>query len=120
MWTGPSPTCGKTPKITNKKLMIQGLVLLSFTILLFAFHGFLHMQVSVGSPHRLVRDKYSSYKNRHDQLFIRDSQDSKYYQNKNHPKHDSWVKQQKQDNDKNKKNNQNNNSKKHDNGKKKK
>ena len=36
-------------KITNKKLMIQGLVLLSFTILLFAFHGFLHMQVSVAA-----------------------------------------------------------------------
>ncbi len=70
--------------------------------------------------HKTYRDKYASYKNRHDQLFIRDSQDSKYYQNKNHPKHSSWVKQQKQDNDKNKKNNQNNNSKKHDNGKKKK
>ncbi len=70
--------------------------------------------------HKTYRDKYSSYKNRHDQPLIRDSKDSKYYQNKNHPKHDSWVKQQKQDNDKNKKNNQNNNSKKHDKGKKKK
>ena len=36
-------------KITDKKLMIQGLVLLGFTILLFAFHGFLHMQVSVAA-----------------------------------------------------------------------
>jgi Na+/H+ antiporter NhaD/arsenite permease-like protein len=36
-------------KITNKKLMIQGLILLGFTILLFAFHGFLHMQVSVAA-----------------------------------------------------------------------
>jgi Na+/H+ antiporter NhaD/arsenite permease-like protein len=36
-------------KITDKKLMIQGLILLGFTILLFAFHGFLHMQVSVAA-----------------------------------------------------------------------
>ena len=36
-------------KITDKKLMIQGLVLLGFTILLFALHGFIHMQVSVAA-----------------------------------------------------------------------
>ncbi len=36
-------------KITDKKLMIQGLILLGCTILLFAFHGFLHMQVSVAA-----------------------------------------------------------------------
>jgi Na+/H+ antiporter NhaD/arsenite permease-like protein len=36
-------------KITNKKLMIQGLILLGFTILLFALHGFMHMQVSVAA-----------------------------------------------------------------------
>jgi len=36
-------------QITNKKLMIQGLMLLGFTILLFALHGFLHMQVSVAA-----------------------------------------------------------------------
>ncbi|MHB8069136.1 MAG: ArsB/NhaD family transporter [Desulfobaccales bacterium] len=36
-------------QITNKKLMIQGLVLLGITILLFALHGFLHMQVSVAA-----------------------------------------------------------------------
>jgi len=36
-------------KITNKKLMNQGLLLLGFTILLFALHGFLHMQVSVAA-----------------------------------------------------------------------
>ena len=36
-------------KITNKKLMIQGLILLGFTILLFALHGFLHMPVSVAA-----------------------------------------------------------------------
>jgi Na+/H+ antiporter NhaD/arsenite permease-like protein len=36
-------------RITDRKLMIQGLILLGFTILLFAFHGFLHMQVSVAA-----------------------------------------------------------------------
>jgi Na+/H+ antiporter NhaD/arsenite permease-like protein len=36
-------------KITNRKLMIQGLALLGFTIFLFAVHGFLHMQVSVAA-----------------------------------------------------------------------
>uniref|UniRef100_A0A7C3Z6M8 Citrate transporter n=1 Tax=Desulfobacca acetoxidans TaxID=60893 RepID=A0A7C3Z6M8_9BACT len=36
-------------QITNKKLMIQGLILLGFTIFLFAAHGFLHMQVSVAA-----------------------------------------------------------------------
>jgi len=36
-------------KITNRKLMIQGLILLGFTIFLFATHGFLHMQVSVAA-----------------------------------------------------------------------
>jgi len=36
-------------QITDKKLMIQGGILLGFTILLFALHGFLHMQVSVAA-----------------------------------------------------------------------
>ncbi len=36
-------------KITDRKLMIQGLILLGFTILLFAVHGFLHMQVSIAA-----------------------------------------------------------------------
>jgi len=36
-------------RITDKKLMIQGLILLGFTILLFALHGFMHMQVSVAA-----------------------------------------------------------------------
>ena len=36
-------------QITDKKLMIQSLILLGFTILLFALHGFMHMQVSVAA-----------------------------------------------------------------------
>ena len=44
------------------------------------------------------REKYSFYKNRHDQQQIRDSRDSKYFVNKNHPEHNNWVKQQRHDN----------------------
>jgi Na+/H+ antiporter NhaD/arsenite permease-like protein len=36
-------------RITDRKLMIQSLFLLGFTILLFALHGFMHMQVSVAA-----------------------------------------------------------------------
>jgi Na+/H+ antiporter NhaD/arsenite permease-like protein len=36
-------------QITNKKLTIQSLMLLGFTILLFALHGLLHMPVSVAA-----------------------------------------------------------------------
>jgi Na+/H+ antiporter NhaD/arsenite permease-like protein len=36
-------------QITNKKLTIQSLMLLGFTILLFALHGFLHMPVSIAA-----------------------------------------------------------------------
>jgi Na+/H+ antiporter NhaD/arsenite permease-like protein len=36
-------------QITNRKLMIQSLMLLGITILLFALHGFLHMPVSVAA-----------------------------------------------------------------------
>jgi Na+/H+ antiporter NhaD/arsenite permease-like protein len=36
-------------QITDKKLMIQSLLLLGFTILLFALHGIFHMQVSVAA-----------------------------------------------------------------------
>jgi Na+/H+ antiporter NhaD/arsenite permease-like protein len=36
-------------KITDRKLMVQSLILLGFTILLFALHGFMHMQVSVAA-----------------------------------------------------------------------
>ncbi|PIU54393.1 MAG: citrate transporter [Deltaproteobacteria bacterium CG07_land_8_20_14_0_80_60_11] len=36
-------------QITDKKLMIQSLMLLGFTILLFALHGFLHMPVSIAA-----------------------------------------------------------------------
>lgn len=67
--------------------------------------------------HKSYREKYSSYKDRHDQQPIRDSRDSKYYRNKNHPEHNNWVQQQKHDNGRDKLNKQDNNSNKRDNGK---
>lgn len=57
---------------------------------------------------KIYRDKYSSYKGRHDQQSIRDSRDPKYFINKNHPEHNNWMKQQKHDNGNNKSNQQNN------------
>jgi hypothetical protein len=48
--------------------------------------------------HQTFRDQYSSYKGRHDQQVIRDSRDTKYFVNKNHPEHNNWKKQQKHDN----------------------
>jgi hypothetical protein len=48
--------------------------------------------------HNMYRDKYSSYKGRHDQQPIRDSRDTKYFVNKNHPQHNTWVQQQRNNN----------------------
>jgi len=45
------------------------------------------------------RNEYSKYRGQHDQVAIRDSKDPKYFQNKYHPEHKNWVKQQKHDND---------------------
>jgi len=47
--------------------------------------------------HKIYRDKYASNKGQHDQQLIRDSRDSKYFVNKNHPEHNKWAQQQKQD-----------------------
>jgi hypothetical protein len=52
--------------------------------------------------HELYKQKYSMFKGRHDQQPIRDSRESKYFINKNHPEHNNWVKQQKHDNGKEK------------------
>ncbi|PIW98424.1 MAG: hypothetical protein COZ80_10685 [Ignavibacteria bacterium CG_4_8_14_3_um_filter_37_9] len=48
--------------------------------------------------HNSYKAKYSSFKGRHDQKMIRDSRDSKYFENRNHPEHNNWIKQQKHDN----------------------
>jgi hypothetical protein len=44
--------------------------------------------------HDTYREKYASYRGRHDQPTIRDSHDSKYFVNKNHPEHNKWQSQQ--------------------------
>jgi|GEM_PF-250162 hypothetical protein len=44
------------------------------------------------------REKYSSYRGRHDQKPIRDSRDPKYFVNKNHPEHNNWMQQQRRGN----------------------
>jgi hypothetical protein len=48
--------------------------------------------------HQNYREKYSSYRGRHDQQPIRDSRDSKYFANRNHPEYSNWMKQQRNDN----------------------
>lgn len=65
--------------------------------------------------HKYYKDKYYSYRSRHDQKLIHDSRDAKYFMNKNHPEHNNWMKQKKHDNHnenksvKNNKGNKNNN-----------
>jgi hypothetical protein len=46
----------------------------------------------------VYRQKYASYKGRHDQQPIRDSRDSKYFVNPKHPQHNTYIQQQKQNN----------------------
>ena len=48
--------------------------------------------------HEMYRAKYASFRGHHDQQVIRDSRDSRYFVNKNHPEHNNWAKQQKHDN----------------------
>jgi hypothetical protein len=48
--------------------------------------------------HETYRVKYSTYKGQHDQQPIRDSRDSRYFVNKNHPEHNNWIKEQERDN----------------------
>jgi hypothetical protein len=55
--------------------------------------------VNEPTPYRddkINREKYSSYKGRHDQESIRDSRDPKYFVNPKHPEHKNWIKQNKQ------------------------
>jgi hypothetical protein len=42
------------------------------------------------------RVKYAPYKNQHDQQPIRDSRDQKYFENKNHPQHNEWRRNENQ------------------------
>ena len=45
------------------------------------------------TPYRnadVYRSRYSGYKGRHDQELIRNSRDSRYFENKDHPQHREW------------------------------
>jgi hypothetical protein len=44
--------------------------------------------------HDTHQAKYAPLKGKKDQPVIRDSQNPKYFVNKDHPQHDNWVKQQ--------------------------
>lgn len=59
-------------------------------------------KVVVNEPHpyqhdKIYRDKYFSYRGRHDQQVIRDSRDEKYFINENHPDHRNWIDKQRHD-----------------------
>lgn len=40
--------------------------------------------------HDMYRRRYASYRGRHDQVFIRDSHDQRYWANPNHPQHGNY------------------------------
>jgi hypothetical protein len=61
--------------------------------------------------HEANRQKYASFKGKHDQQPIRDSKDERYFSNKNHPEHNNWMKHQTEQ-----KNNGKRDNGKHDNG----
>jgi hypothetical protein len=52
--------------------------------------------------HKNYKKKYHSNKGRYDQQLIWDSNDEKYFVNKDHPQHQNWLKQQNHDNGKHK------------------
>jgi hypothetical protein len=63
----------------------------------FDFYNSYKVVVNDRNPYRnhvTYRDRYASYKGRHDQQAIRDSRESRYFANKDHPEHSRWVKQQ--------------------------
>jgi hypothetical protein len=70
---------------------------------LYTAHKVVINEKSPWKNHAANQTKYASYKGQHDQQSIRDSKDSKYFVNKNHPEHNNWVKQQKHNNGNNKK-----------------
>ena len=41
----------------------------------------------------MYRTKYATYKGNHDQINIRNSHDSRYFENRNHPEHAKWARE---------------------------
>ncbi|MEI6090700.1 MAG: hypothetical protein WCR42_09635 [bacterium] len=63
-----------------------------------AFNLFNVYKIVINEPqpwhnHKMWKGKYASYRGRHDQHFIRDSRDSKYFVVKGHPQHEKWLKE---------------------------
>lgn len=44
-----------------------------------------------------IRAQYAGYRDRHDQGVIRDSRESRYWENANHPHHNDWVREHRND-----------------------
>jgi len=40
---------------------------------------------------QMYRTKYASYRGRHDQEIIRNSRDSRYFENRGHPEYNNWI-----------------------------
>lgn len=40
---------------------------------------------------KAIRGQYAGYRNRHDQVVIRDSRDVRYWENAQHPRHNDWL-----------------------------
>lgn len=64
------------------------------------FNLFNHYKVIVNEPepwrkHKYYKEKYYSFRGRHDQQVIFRSNDSKYFINKSHPEHNKWIEKQK-------------------------
>ncbi len=87
------------------------------------FNLYNHYKVIVNEPepwrkHKYYKDKYYSYRGRHDQQLIHDSRDFKYFVIKNHPNHNKWIEKQKYEKSRNKNksddNNKNDNNKRSD------
>jgi hypothetical protein len=47
--------------------------------------------------HQEYRERYSYFKGRHSQQVIRDSRDSRYFINQDHPQHKTWEREQRQE-----------------------
>ena len=47
--------------------------------------------------HDSHKGEFESFRNRQDQTPIRDSKDSKYFENRYHPEHDNWARQQREE-----------------------
>lgn len=60
------------------------------------FYNGYKVVINEPTPYRnavMYRTKYASYKGRHSQGNIRNSNDSRYFENRNHPQHSKWKKE---------------------------